>query len=215
MKLLKFHYFCFISMLCLIVAGCSLSFSDAFAVSMSPKCVALREDIFSYVSINEEQLRSQLEEIKQWEERYYWLGHLDDQLIGFGVDWPYSKEIIPEIEIVDYFSENEFIGEISYPVNSDVVVFYVGGMGIVTSDIEMGFYYSPDDNPKWINSEQLRPFGVKTGQYMNFPLIPEGDGWVPDRDLITTDNDPESLLSGYSLYTERICENFFYYESSY
>ena len=143
------------------------------------------------------------------------MGHLDDQLIGFGVEWPYSKEIISEIETVDYFNENEFIGAISYPVNSDIVVFYVGGFGIVTSDIEMGFYYSPDDNPKWINSEQLRPFGLETGQYLSFPMIPEGDGWVPDMNLITSDNDPESLLDSYLLYTERICENFFYYESSY
>lgn len=205
----------FISTLCWNVTVCLSLFGDAFAVSAGPKCVELREAIFSYVGTNEEQLRSQLEEIKQWKERYYWLGHLDDQLIGFGVEWPYSKEIISEIEIVDYFNENEFIGAISYPVNSDIVVFYVGGFGIVTSDIEMGFYYSPDDNPKWINSEQLRPFGLETGQYLSFPMIPEGDGWVPDMNLITSDNDPESLLDSYLLYTERICENFFYYESSY
>lgn len=205
----------FISTLCWSVTVCLSLFGDAFAVSAGPKCVELREAIFSYVGTNEEQLRSQLEEIKQWKERYYWLGHLDDQLIGFGVEWPYSKEIISEIEIVDYFNENEFIGAISYPVNSDIVVFYVGGFGIVTSDIEMGFYYSPDDNPKWINSEQLRPFGLETGQYLSFPMIPEGDGWVPDMNLITSDNDPESLLDSYLLYTERICENFFYYESSY
>lgn len=215
MKLLKFLRICFISMLCWSLTLCSLFSTNAFAESISPKCADIKENIFSYVTINEEKIRSQLEEIKQWEEKYYLLAREDEQLIGFGIEWPYSGEIISEIAIVGYFNENAFINSISYPVNSDVVVFYVGGVGMVTSDIEMGFYYSPDDNPKWINSEQLRPFGVETGQYMNFPMIPEGDGCIPDKDLITTDNDPEFLLSSYSLYTERICENFFYYQSSY
>jgi len=215
MKLLKFLRFTFISMLCWSVTIYSLFFSDAFAESINPKCIDLKEAIFSYVSINEERLRSQLEEIKQWKERYYLLTHLDEQLVGFRTKWPYSAEVISEIEIVDYFNENGFISDIKYPVNSDIIVFYVDGFGMVTSSVDMGFYYSPDDNPKWIDSEQLRPFGVETGQYINFPMIPEGDGWVPDMDLITTDNDPESLLRTYSLYTERVCENFFYYQSGY
>ena len=211
MKRLKF----LCAMLCLSLAVCLSFFSSALAANNSPKRIETREAIISYVSTNEAQLRSQLEEINQWREEYLLLSHVDEQLIGFGTEWPYSGEIIPETAIVDYFNENEFIDSINFPVNSDVIVFEVDGVGMVTSSVSMGFYYSPDDMPKWIDSEQMRPFGVETGQYMNFPMISEGDGWIPDKDLITPDNDPESLLRSYTLYTERICENFFYYESSY
>lgn len=215
MKLLQFLRIWSMRLLCCIAAICLLFNGSALAQSASPKVLELKDKIFAYVSTNEESLRSQLEEIAQWLENYHSLFRQDGQLRGTEKEWPYDNELIFAPDIVSYFSENEFIHSIDCHVNSDIVAFYVGGFGNVTSDISLGFYYSPDDNPKWIDSEQLRPYGRKTGEYMNYPMLPDGDGWIPDKALITPDNDPDDLLRSYVLYTERICKNFFYYESSY
>lgn len=215
MKLLQFLRIWSMRLLCCIAAICLLLNGSALAQSASPKVLELKDEIFAYVSTNEESLRSQMEEIEQWFENYHSLFKLDGQLLGIQKERSSYKELISDPDIVSYFSENELVTDISHPVNSDVITFYVGGFGNVTSDISLGFYYSPDDNPKWIDSEQLRPYGRKTGEYMNYPMLPDGDGWIPDKALITPDNDPDDLLCSYVLYTERICENFFYYESSY
>lgn len=188
---------------------------SALAQSASPKVLELKNEIFAYANTNEESLRSQMEEIEQWFENHHLLFKQDGQLLGIEKERPYSKELISDPDIVNYFSENEFVTGISHPVNSDVITFCVGGFGNVTSGISLGFYHSPDDSPKWIDSEQLRPYGLDTGEYMNYPMLPDGDDWIPDKALIAPDNDPDDLLRSYVLYTERICEHFFYYESSY
>lgn len=214
MKQLRFFRIWIARMLCCIAIVCLLFCNCAFAKSASPKAIALRDDIFSYVNENEGLLRTQMEEIAQWSKNYYMLIDQDDQINGISADG-FNRTVVSDSRVADFFEEHEFINEITYPVNSDVVVFYVSGVGIVTSDIELGFYYSPDDTPQWINSEQLLPFHFKTGKYNSAAMLSDEYGWTPDKSILDFEDDADSKLDGYILYTERICENFFYYESSY
>ena len=131
--------------------------------------------------------------------------------MGEVLEWPYSIEPVIDNDILNFFSENEWLQTLCFPVNSDIIVFDVDGLGLAPSSITMGFYFSPEDQPAWIDSEQLRPYGLKTGQYMNYPMLQEGNGWVPDKSVLDAEED--SILETYVLYTERICENFFYFES--
>lgn len=71
-----------------------------------------------------------------------------------------------------------------------IIKFMCVAEGIVTSSVEAGFYYSPDDEPAYV------------GWYPNITLAEDGNGWSWSDG---TDN-------RYS--TERICENFYYYTES-
>ncbi len=75
------------------------------------------------------------------------------------------------------------------------VEFYCGGSGLVPSSSYYGFYYSPDDLPLAVDvtvTENLRPEGNGFGWKQSGGL--DGDNWY---------------------YTERIMENWYYYESHY
>lgn len=172
-----------------------------------------KNDIYSYVEINGMPLVAQVENVYKWKDRYHRLLREDDLVIGDAIDLTYNRKIVFEPEIVKFFEENEMILSIDYPANSNIIVFEVDGMGIVPSSIEMGFYYSPDDCPAWINSEQLISSDCETGKYMEYPMLPDGNGWVPDKSVLNSDDG--SFLEGYGLYTERICEKIYYYESWY
>lgn len=71
-----------------------------------------------------------------------------------------------------------------------IIKFMCVAEGIVTSSVEAGFYYSPDDAPAYV------------GWYPNIKLVEDGDGWSYSDG---TDN---------RYYTQRICENFYYYTES-
>ena len=75
------------------------------------------------------------------------------------------------------------------------VEFYCGGSGLVPSSSYYGFYYSPDDLPLAVDvtvTENLRPEGNGFGWKQSGGW--DGDNWY---------------------YTERIMENWYYYESHY
>ena len=172
-----------------------------------------KEIIFSYVNDNRESLLSSMEEIESWSQKYYILFSDGGRIEGGIVEWPYNRQYVIEDSISKFFGENVLIHNINFPANSDLVVFETKGMGMVSSSVDMGFYFSLQDKPAWINSEQLKPYGIETGQYLEYPMIQEGNGWVPDTSVLDPENDV--LLKSYGLYTERICENFFYFESWY
>lgn len=65
--------------------------------------------------------------------------------------------------------------------------------GILTSSFQAGFYYTPDDEPAYV--------GWFLGNRLD-ELVEDGDGWSYSDG---TDN---------RYYTERICENFYYYTES-
>ena len=71
-----------------------------------------------------------------------------------------------------------------------IVKFMCVAEGIVTSGVEAGFYYSPDDAPAYV------------GWFPNIKLAEDGDGWSWSDG---TDN---------RYFTERICEDFYYYTES-
>ena len=74
-------------------------------------------------------------------------------------------------------------------INPDVVIpFECVAEGILTSSVQAGFYYSPDDEPAIVG------WAWNMGK-----LVEEGDGYSCSDG---TDN---------YYYTERICENFYYY----
>ena len=87
------------------------------------------------------------------------------------------------------WDELEGVLEVS-TYNGGIVKFMCVAEGIVTSSVEAGFYYSPDDAPAYV------------GWYPNIKLAEDGDGWSWSDG---TDN-------RYS--TQRICENFYYYTES-
>lgn len=172
-----------------------------------------KERVFSCVAEKKDVLLEAKEQIESWSDQYYSLFTDEDRIKGAVIQWPCENEIVMREDILRFFAENSWLRGISYPVNSGIIVFETDGKGIAPSSIETGFYYSPSDKPAWINSEQLKHFSLNTGRYNHSPMIPEGAGWIPDKSII--DPEENSFLRDYELYTERICENFFYYESGY
>ena len=71
-----------------------------------------------------------------------------------------------------------------------IIKFMCVSEGIVTSGVEAGFYYSPDDTPAYV------------GWFPNIRLTEDGDGWSWSDG---TDN---------RYFTQRICENIYYYTES-
>ena len=71
-----------------------------------------------------------------------------------------------------------------------IIKFMCVAEGIMTSGVEAGFYYSPDDTPAYV------------GWYPNIKLAEDGNGWSWSDG---TDN---------RYFTQRICENFYYYTES-
>ena len=74
--------------------------------------------------------------------------------------------------------------------NDGIIKFMCIAEGIVTSSVEAGFYYSPDDAPAYV------------GWFVNIKLAEDGNGWSWSDG---TDN---------RYFTERICEHFYYYTQS-
>lgn len=213
--------FCFVRMLtrytlCMVLILGIFFHDTAFAI-LHHKDV--RDQIVSYLLENRDTLLENMSEVERWSERYHLLAvrKNDGGLIeGKIVSYPYSWESVTDDSVNRFFTENEIVFRIQYPVNSDIIVFETAGVGYVTSSMGTGFYYSPQDTPAWINSEQLLPMGLKTGKYMDYPMIQDGDGWAADTSVLKPyDADDQLLLKGYGLYTDQICVNFFYFESWY
>ena len=90
----------------------------------------------------------------------------------------------------------EVSGIQSVHIEKDVYVeFYCGGSGLVPSSSYYGFYYSPDD----------LPLAVDVTQTENLKAEGNGFGW----------KEPGGLGGDNWYYTERIMENWYYYESHY
>lgn len=174
-----------------------------------------KENISSYLTENRDALLGEAENILGWSDAYYLLHRDGDRIFGHRVEWPYAWEEVRNDKILAFFAENNLIAEIAYPVNSGIIQFYVNGFGMVSASTNIGFYYAPKDMPAWIDSEQLVIYSMKTGRYMDYPLLPQGDGWIADTSVLDFADENDSFLEDYALYTERLCENFFYYESSY
>ena len=87
------------------------------------------------------------------------------------------------------WDELEDVREVSN-YNGGIIKFMCVAEGIVTSSVEAGFYYSPDDTPAYV------------GWFPNIKLAEDGDGWSWSDG---TDN---------RYFTQRICENFYYYTQS-
>ncbi len=103
--------------------------------------------------------------------------------------------------IIEDVSENDFTdtkkikGVKEVYSDTDVIDVYCGGSGIGSATSYYGFYYSPDGLPRdaWCGSN----FGRTPDE-----LIPEGKGFA-----IKNSNDDNYY------YTEKIKDNFYYYEA--
>ena len=189
------------------------SLADLIVLAPSRKQDESKASIFAEVTDNRDALIEEMNTVESWSEEYYLLYKDADWVKGHEVEYPYNREFVLDDDVNLFFAENSLVDTISYPVNSDIIVFETDGVGNVTASVTMGFYYSPQDKPAWINSEQLIIFPLETGKYMDYPMIQDGDGWVPDTSVLDPEDEMDRLLRSYNLYTERICENFFYYES--
>lgn len=194
--------------ICLCCTGCMYDAAQKIRTET-------RMDISSYLAENRDALLGKMEKIRGWSDSYYLLHREDERIFGHRVEWPYAREEVSNAEILAFFAENSLINEIAYPANSSIIKFYVTGFGMVSASTSIGFYYSPEDAPAWIDSEQLVIYSMETGRYMDYPLLPQGDGWIADTSVLDFEDENDSFLEDYGLYTERLCENFFYYESSY
>ena len=103
-----------------------------------------------------------------------------------------AQTILADIEEQD-FTDSMSVGKIEdVSVLEQGVDFYCGGKGIAPSSQDYGFYYTEDDLPKAIWC------GVK---YCDDSLLVEdGDGYSTD------------FQHNY-YYTEKIMDNFYYYEA--
>ncbi len=84
------------------------------------------------------------------------------------------------------------VQSVRYDADEDYYEFYCGGAGIVPASSYYGFYYSPQDAPLAVDATQTE----------NLSPVQDGYGWRETKG----DN---------SYYTERIMENWYYYESHY
>lgn len=103
-----------------------------------------------------------------------------------------------------------------YEQGEGVVAFEQGCIGMGPSSVPYGFYYSPQDVPLWINNGYWADGGDMSGaiaaRYLTYPMIREGDGWIPDRSALT-DADPDMLKSRYYLYTTALEPHWYYFEA--
>lgn len=106
-----------------------------------------------------------------------------------------QKELILE-KIEDHLAGNgagwdelEGVREVSV-YNGGIIKFMCVAEGIVTSSVEAGFHYSPDGAPAYV------------GWFPGIGLTEDGNGWSWS----------DGMDNRY--YTERICENFYYYTES-
>ena len=167
-----------------------------------------RKQIIAFVQDNYTDLCAQMDDIRRWGETYYYLWNREDQICGELRGSRSGEVTVTEPEIVDFMDRYGFI-QIEYPADSDVIVFAMDGLGNVTCSVYMGFYYSPADRPAWVET-MGSPY---TGEHINYPVLPKGKGWVSDRSRLTPAENAE--LGSYQMYTERIYEDFFYYEVDY
>lgn len=203
----------FLGLVCVLTVFIFVS-GNAFAMTEPlPHLASLKNDIISYVDSNQEWLCSHMNEIKEWSSKYHLLVREDGLLYGLLNDPLHSDEQVTNSEILDFFDNNSSVFSISFPESSELIVFCFGGFGNVSSSVDLGFYYSPDDSPAWIDSGMLLRYGNDSGKYLHYPMISDGEGWMPDKSVLNEED--MSFLSDYYLYTERICENFFYYKSGY
>ena len=114
----------------------------------------------------------------------------------------YKGEIFALVEqekdvIAAGVSENDFSDALSLELIESVAVlepcvnFYCGGYGISTSSCEFGFYYSFDDQPLGVWQDCVFAFSDQ--------LTAEGGGYAGE-------------FQHNRYYTEKICDNFWYYE---
>ena len=103
--------------------------------------------------------------------------------------------ILEDIRENDFTDTEKINGVKEVYSDTDVIDVYCGGTGIGSATSYYGFYYSSDDLPKdaWCGSN----FGRTSDE-----LKPEGDGFVIE--YSNSDN---------CYYTEKIRDNFYYYEA--
>ena len=103
--------------------------------------------------------------------------------------------IIDDINKNDFTDTEKLKGVKEVYSDTDVIDVYCGGTGIGSATSYYGFYYSPDGLPRdnWCGSD----FGRTSDE-----LIPEGKGFA-----IKNSNDDNYY------YTEKIRDNFYYYEA--
>ena len=104
--------------------------------------------------------------------------------------------ILDDIEEKDFSDTEKLKGVQEVYSDTEIVDVYCGGSGFGSATSYYGFYYSPDGLPKdsWCGSSFGRPEQLK----------PDGEGFS-----IKYSNDDNCY------YTEKIRDNFFYYEAHY
>lgn len=200
-------------LMCITLAACSHEPGETIEQSMlGNKHIEQKQEVFSYVTANQRSLLEVAKEIVNWADSYHYFAKHGERIIAGVKERPYGKVDISDEKVVGFFEDGR-IKMISFPVEDEIVVFETAGLGTVTSSITLGFYYSPEDRPVWVSSEQLRHVSNVTGEYLYYPMLKEGNGWIPDTSVL--DFQKDDMLSGYGSYSERICEGFFYFESWY
>jgi len=103
--------------------------------------------------------------------------------------------ILEDVKENDFTDTRKIKGIKEVYSDTDVIDVYCGGTGIGSATSYYGFYYSVDDLPKdaWC--------GSKFGRALD-ELIPDGKGFA-----IKNSNDDNYY------YTEKIRDNFYYYEA--
>lgn len=180
--------------------------------TIGDKHIEEKKEVFDYVIANQDDLLEAVKEVANWADSYYYFAKQGGRIIAGMKGRPYGKAEITNEKIMGLF-EGGNISVISFPVQNEIIAFEMVGLGIVTSSVTLGFYYSPKDKPAWVSSEQLKHIANTTGEYLYYPMLKEDDGWIPDTSVL--DFEKDDLLRGYGSYSERICPNFFYFESWY
>ena len=103
-----------------------------------------------------------------------------------------AQTLISDVAKQDFSESMAIIGIEDVSVLEEGVDFYCGGKGIAPSSQDYGFYYTEDDLPKAIWC------GVKYSD--DSFLVEDGDGYSTD------------YQHNY-YYTEKIMDNFYYYEA--
>ena len=133
------------------------------------------------------------------------------QLYGILRDDSDKVDIVASKYLKDMLREHH--QRIDFEGTNDTVVFHLVYQGLMYRYKQYGLYYSPEDKPLWVDTVQTIAPESPIGQCLCRPMKRCGLGWEADMDALN--HTDKELLSGYHIYTEKIDDNVFYFETWY
>lgn len=202
------YRFMLVSLLCamaVLLSGCVLEYASEMGERQSE---LVRNNIYDYFEYNKSRLTKAIDVLDSFPSQTEIIRKNDETgKICAEIKWEdYVYEIVPvnQSEILSLF-ENDSDMEIIFD-EDEVICFEFWMIENEESVGHQGFYYSPSGMPKWVRLKEK-----DKEKYFDGSFNSVGNGMEADLSCVS-DQDREDSMRSYSLYTERITDNFFYYK---